>query len=312
MATSREETASLPVFLSRMPPQGQSVVASSAAIGWESIHAVVLEGRVEEFFDFSAPSPVVLFVLKGAAQLDWRRGNRYSRLGVKAGEVLIAPPSDSSRMRTNRPIEVLWCLIGLDLLEEVAERGWGPHCPEFEVVEGFNRIDEELWNLGRRLAARLVAPIPGSRVDAEALLTQIALHVLWNYSTLDRPGEPHAGPLADRRVRDVIDYIRRTLADDLSLDTLAGVAGLSPNYFLGAFKQATGRTPHQYVIEQRVAKACELLHDPHRPITDVSLAVGFSSQSHLTEAFRRFMKTTPAAYRKDVLGLSRNGDEPPD
>jgi AraC family transcriptional regulator len=59
----------------------------------------------------------------------------------------------------------------------------------------------------------------------------------------------------------------------------------------------------------RVARACELLHDPRRPITDVSLAVGFSSQSHLTEVFRRTMKTTPAAYRREVLGLNREVDD---
>ncbi len=61
------------------------------------------------------------------------------------------------------------------------------------------------------------------------------------------------------------------------------------------------------MTDLRIARACELLHDPHRPITEVSLAVGFSSQSHLTEVFRRTMKTTPAAYRKEVLGLTRDG-----
>ena len=104
----------------------------------------------------------------------------------------------------------------------------------------------------------------------------------------------------------MIEYIQANLADDVSLEALAGVAGLSPNYFLGAFRQATGRTPHRYVTELRIARACELLHDPHRPITEVSLAVGFSSQSHLTEVFRRTMNTTPAAYRKEVLGLARD------
>ena len=63
------------------------------------------------------------------------------------------------------------------------------------------------------------------------------------------------------------------------------------------------------MTELRVARACELLRDPHRPITEVSLAVGFSSQSHLTEVFRRTLKTTPAAYRRAVLGVNRNGDE---
>ena len=88
------------------------------------------------------------------------------------------------------------------------------------------------------------------------------------------------------------------------------VAGLSPNYFLHAFKQSTGKTPHRYLTELRIARACELLQDPHRSIVDISLAVGFSSQSHLTTVFRRFKKTTPAAYRQEVLGLHRDGAGP--
>ena len=88
------------------------------------------------------------------------------------------------------------------------------------------------------------------------------------------------------------------------------MAGLSPNYFLHAFKQSTGQTPHRYLTELRIARACELLQNPHRSIVDISLAVGFSSQSHLTTVFRRFMKTTPAAYRQEVLGLRPDGAGP--
>jgi AraC family transcriptional regulator len=290
-----------------MPPTGQSIVASSAILGWEGIHAAVLEGRIEEFFDLCAAFPIVLFVLKGAAQLEWRRGNRFSRLGVKPGDVLVAPPCDFNRLRSNLAIEVLCCPVDLEILREMAEQGWPPGGSAFEIVEGVNRSDEELWALGRRLADQLLAPIPGSRVYAQAIQTQVAIHLLWNYSTLPRPGESDEA-LADHRLRQVVEYIQQNLGEDVSLDTLAGVAGLSPNYFLGAFRQATGRTPHRYVTELRIARACELLHDPRRPISEVSLAVGFSSQSHMTEVFRRTMNTTPAAYRRGILGLARNGD----
>jgi AraC-like DNA-binding protein len=68
-----------------------------------------------------------------------------------------------------------------------------------------------------------------------------------------------------------------------------------------------GRTPHYYVTELRIARACEFLQDPYRSIADISLAVGFSSQSHMTSVFRRFMKTTPAAYREEALGLYPDG-----
>ena len=101
----------------------------------------------------------------------------------------------------------------------------------------------------------------------------------------------------------MIDYLHGSFGEEISLDGLAQVAGLSPNYFLHAFKQTTGQTPHRYLTELRIAKACELLQNPHRSIVDISLAVGFSSQSHFTTVFRRFMKTTPAAYREEVLGL---------
>jgi AraC family transcriptional regulator len=116
--------------------------------------------------------------------------------------------------------------------------------------------------------------------------------------------------MADPRIRRVVDYIHSSLGDEISLDALAAVAGLSPSYFLGAFKQAMGRTPHRYLTEQRIARACERLQDPHRSITEVAFYVGFSSQSHLTSVFRRYTKTTPAAYRNKVLGLRRTAEDP--
>ena len=119
------------------------------------------------------------------------------------------------------------------------------------------------------------------------------------FAPIATPGEK----LADPRLRRVIDTSTTRSAEEISLDGLALVAGLSPNYVLQAFKQTTGRTPHRYLTELRIARACELLQYPHRSIVEISLAVGFSSQSHLTTVFRRFMKTTPAAYREEVLGL---------
>jgi AraC family transcriptional regulator len=295
-------------LLSRLPPKGQSIVASTATAGWDDLHGVILEGRVEDFFDLAATCTLVAFILKGEAQLDWRRANRFTRQGLRPGDVLVAPPGPCNRMRTGHPIEVFCHWIGRGRLAAIVGREW-PHDPSgFEIVEGLHRDDEGLWDLGRRLADLIREPVPGSRSYAEALQTQIAVHLLWHHSSLARPADEAEG-VDDPRLGPVIRYIRENLAEDVSLETLAGVAGLSPNYFLGAFREATGRTPHRYVTELRVARACELLRDPHRPIPEVSLAVGFSSQSHLTEVFRRTLKTTPAAYRRDVLRLARNGDD---
>jgi AraC family transcriptional regulator len=310
MGCHREAATPMHALLSRMPPPGKSVVASTSSAGWENVHGVILDGRVEDFFDYSSPFPIITFLLKGVTRVEWKRGGRYSRFLAKPGDVVITPPGEANSVRTNLPNEAFTCLISSHLIQALAEQEWKPPSSHVEIVESFNKSDAELWNLGHRLAAQLRSPVSGSRLYAETLSTQIAIQLLWTYSSLPRQGETQPERLADHRLRRAIDYIRDTLGDDVSLDALAEVAGLSPNYFLGAFKRATGRTPHRYVIEQRIAKACGLLHDPHRSISEVSLAVGFSSQSHLTEAFRRFMKTTPAAYRKEVLGLVRDADDP--
>jgi AraC family transcriptional regulator len=109
--------------------------------------------------------------------------------------------------------------------------------------------------------------------------------------------------LSDPRLRRVIDYLDVSLASEISLRDLADLAGLSPNYFLNAFKKATGKTPHRLLTEKRVAKACDLLRNPQIPIAHVALDVGYSSQRHLTTVFRRLKKTTPALFRAQVLGL---------
>ncbi len=310
MASRREPNPSLPALLSRMPPPGMTLTASTLAAGWVNVHAVILDGCLETFFDYSARFPIITFNLKGTTQVEWKRSGRYSRFLTKPGDVLITPPGNRNSLRTHLPIEVLGCLIDLELLQSLAEREWKTKGTKVEIVESFNKNDADIWNLGQRFAAHLRSPVSGSRLYAETLNTQIAIHLLWNYSSLPRQGETRPEPLADQRLRRVIDYIHGTLGDNVSLEALAEVAGLSPNYFLVAFKQATGRTPHRYVIEQRIAKACDLLHNPRSSITEVSLAVGFSSQSHLTEVFRRFMNTTPAAYRKEVLGLTRDPGDP--
>jgi AraC family transcriptional regulator len=293
---------SLDGILSRLPFEEMSVVATTQAVGWEHIHGVITVGRLDGFFDYSAPFHSVAFNLRGATTVEWKRGTRFTRFQAQPGELLITPSGEGNSICLHQPNEAFSCCLSPNRLQSLAEQEWETHGNTIEIVAGYNR-DAELWRLGQRLAARLRSPIPGSRLFAETLVTQIAINLLWSYSSLPRQGHTREEKLADRRLRRVIDYLHGSFGAEISLDGLALVAGLSPNYFLHAFKQATGRTPHRYLTELRIAQACELLENPHRSIVEISLAVGFSSQSHFTTVFRRFKKTTPAAYREEVLGL---------
>ena len=70
---------------------------------------------------------------------------------------------------------------------------------------------------------------------------------------------------------------------------------MSPYYFSRLFKQSTGLSPYQYIIQSRVDRAKRLL-DQGLAIADIAYSVGFASQSHLNRHFKRLVGVTPKAF----------------
>jgi AraC family transcriptional regulator len=106
----------------------------------------------------------------------------------------------------------------------------------------------------------------------------------------------HKG-LTHTQLQPVLDYIQTHLDRDLSLAELAEVINISPTYFASLFKQAIEVSPHQYVIQQRVERAKLMLSKTDLAIADIALQVGFSSQSHLNQQFKRLTGMTPKQVR---------------
>ena len=78
------------------------------------------------------------------------------------------------------------------------------------------------------------------------------------------------------------------------------MAQTSPAHFARLFRQATGQTPHQYVIMCRIERAKRLLTETEWPIIEIGHQVGFTDQSYFTAVFRKHVATTPNAYRADT------------
>lgn len=96
------------------------------------------------------------------------------------------------------------------------------------------------------------------------------------------------------------DWIRSNLDANISLASLAGLVGLSPFEFARMFKTATGVSPHRFVMQERILKSQRLLKERHHSLVEISLAVGFCSQSHFTYAFRRAVGLPPGRYQDQV------------
>lgn len=102
-------------------------------------------------------------------------------------------------------------------------------------------------------------------------------------------------------IESVIKYIKGNLTEDLSLNKIAEYAGFSPIHFHNCFKASTGLTLHEYVEEQRIKKAADMLVSTGKTLTQIAYECGFSSQSYLSYAFKRKMKMTPRQYTHKIL-----------
>ena len=147
-----------------------------------------------------------------------------------------------------------------------------------------------------RPSGYLVKPFTESEVYAA---TEIALSHFTERSddTTGMDVDRSSGGLPAYRLRKVLAYIAEHLTEDLRMDALAEVAGMSKYHFSRLFKDAVGVPPYRYVVQQRVEAARGLLLRTDLSVAQIALRTGFSSQSHLSTSFREHAGTTPVALR---------------
>lgn len=96
---------------------------------------------------------------------------------------------------------------------------------------------------------------------------------------------------------EIITYINEHFTEEIRVSDLAAKAGLSHYYFIRTFKRETGFTPHEYILNTRIAAAQYLLKNTKLSIKDICYQTGFSCESIFCSAFKRRSGMTPTQYR---------------
>ncbi len=116
---------------------------------------------------------------------------------------------------------------------------------------------------------------------------------------------PRVNALPKWRLRRVEQYVADHFDRCISLSELANVAGLSRMHFAAQFRAATGYRPREYLLQHRIEQAKTLLATTERPLAEIALAVGFSTQAHFSTVFKRISAQSPARWR-----LASKGERP--
>jgi AraC family transcriptional regulator len=215
----------------------------------------------------------------------------------------VVPADRVSRWNLQGQPEVQLVYLRRAMVDGLAGEMFGIEAKDIELRPLLGDRDPLLEQLALALLAALRRRERDSDgLYADSLARMAAMQVLRHH--ILREGAP-AAPADDYRdmppgMRRLRDFIEAALDTELSLERLACEAGVSPHTLPRAFVRAFGETPHQYVLQRRLARAMELLIATDQPIVDIALATGFSSQSHLAAAFRRLTGTTPGEYRREA------------
>jgi AraC family transcriptional regulator len=197
------------------------------------------------------------------------------------------------------PIEVRHIYLGHEAIETAAQGVFDRDPQSIEIGDWVSGEDPLILNCFDMLEAELKCGGFGQRLMVDAVRSLLSVHLLRHYAKVRLPDDSDAGLTPAQRNR-VVDTIESRLAENISLDELAGVAGMSTFHFSRRFKTNFGIAPYAYVIRARVAKAQEMLRHRKVPQKVIALECGFSDQSHFCRTFRKIMGVSPSEYQSDA------------
>jgi len=222
-------------------------------------------------------------------------GRRIATKGT-GGNLCITPAGQSISAFWEKRLDNMMIVLDPAFIDRAAsENGISSR---FEFAEVYKQRDPLIQQLGLTLLEESESETPSGRLFSDSLIQTLTLHLLNNYGTALPAKQNIIGGLSGYKLRRVKEFMTENLEDDLSLAEISAVADLSQFHFARAFRKSTGLAPQQFLMQQRIERAKELLAKHDLPIVEVCLLTGFKNQSHFTSLFRKFTSLTPKVWRE--------------
>lgn len=251
-------------------------------------------------FDGTCTSPdpnyFSLVLHRGGGQV-WKNDDPTDR--AIYGTASIHSWREKSMWHCNNEVSYTHFYLPVALVEHIANQKLERLFEMDEIEDFFTTDNTALITLMRAMDNSLFEYQDASALalDSWGLLLSQALLSHFSYkenSDLDR----NFGKLPCPNLKRVVEYIDANLAQDLSLDALAGVAAMSTFHFARRFKETTGHTPHAYVMRRRSFAVQKLLKSSTLELAQIAYQCGFSNQSHMTTILKQLTGHTPARLRQ--------------
>ena len=180
-----------------------------------------------------------------------------------------------------------------------ASQTWDSDPDKIQLNERYHREDPILAQAGKLLVLS-DWQAPGQAMAMDHLAQWLLLQVVSRHASVTKAPPAVTGQLSHQYRRLLQEQIHAELDRPLTLSEMAGWVNLSPYHFARLFRATFGCAPYQYVQEQRLIRARDLLRQSTIKITAVALACGFNDASQFSKAFRARFGVTPSHYRSEA------------
>ena len=219
---------------------------------------------------------------------------------VASGDVMVHDLTRNPSADTYGPSGSLFFYFTPKVFAQISDDAEVPRIEALHLAPGASRFDRTLENLGSSLLPAFENPEEASGLFIDHVLYAVSTHIAQCYGGMSVKKIPVKGGLAPWQERRAAEILRANLDGNIDLRTLAQEFGLSTGHFCRSFRKSMGKAPHQWLMQNRVDTAKDLLRDQKLALSDIALACGFADQSHFTRVFSQNMGITPGAWRRCI------------
>ncbi|MUG97092.1 helix-turn-helix domain-containing protein [Scytonema sp. UIC 10036] len=272
---------------------------TSKEAGWKNIFLAYYQHPGSEICEHTVPFHVLEVIDTNSRSAHSRRlGDKLLTYEISGGETFLCPANTNHWTSWKEKLGFTLLVFDPLFFKQLARETEALDCNQIEFIPQWKVFDPVIQTITNALRADLEAGCPAGRLYGESFGTALITHLMKRFLTSKcTTFEPFEG-LPKHKLKQVLEHIQAHLAEDIALEDLAKVAGISQFYFARLFKQSMRITPHQYVIRQRIELAKQLLKQTDYNVTDVALLCGFAHPTHLSRHFHRLVGISPRAFRK--------------
>jgi AraC family transcriptional regulator len=235
----------------------------------------------------------VLMTYHGAARSISRCDGRDRVTALtRPGTVTIIPAGQAALWHIDGAIEVSHVYLPPARLQSTAESAGSCELLDRVAVE-----DATLAHLLALIAHESDAQDAPSRLMVEQALDLVMLQIGRQHVAHRRVPSPRGG-LARWQLRRVTEHMTARMAEPVTLDELAALAGLSRYHFCSAFHRSMGMPPYHWLRVQRIEEAKRLLIETQQPIIEIALSIGYETPAAFARAFKAVVGLNPTAFRR--------------